>query len=232
MPQPPHDLSHEDDPNHFSSVVCHKRKYCVKLVAAKQDFSRANQGLIKKGRIGLRSQCGCEIPFERFPTKLVNLQDNFTKVCIHWKQCSKVLKADREAIKKVGLNNVIKRPLKGGISSKKYWVQAAKKIRLVQGIGGIYFAEDNAESSSDASSDDESSCVSSSDDDDDESSCVSSSESSSEEDNSSVSSSDASSNGDDDDESSCVSSSSFTGSKSEQGKCSMTCVYPKSNFGL
>lgn len=223
MPQPPHDLSHEDDPNHFSSVVCHKRKYCVKLVAAKQDFSRANQGIIKKGRIGLRSQCGCEIPFERFPTKLENLQDNFTKVCIHWKQCSKVLKADREAIKKVGLNNVIKRPLKGGISSKKYWVQAAKKIKLVQGKGGIYFSEDNAESSSDASSDDESSCVSSSDDDDDESSCVSSSESSSEDDTSSVSSSDASSN---DDESSCLSSSSsFTGSKSEQGKCSMTYVY-------
>lgn len=140
-------LGTEEDGIWLSDFLCFVRSHCVEVFTASQSdvLYRRNSKKISKNQVGIRCRFCCHLPHSErggrsssFPSSISRIYQSFTMMIRdHFSTCKEMPQHEREQYNK--LKNTT---TKGAMESKKYWVDSALSLGMVDTGNGIFFKKD------------------------------------------------------------------------------------------
>merc|ERR1712038_1230619 len=140
-------LGTEEDSIWLSDFLCFVRSHCVEVFTASQSdvLYRRNSKKISKNQVGIRCRFCCHLPHSErggrsssFPSSISRIYQSFTMMIRdHFSTCKEMPQHEREQYNK--LKNTT---TKGAMESKKYWVDSALSLGMVDTGNGIFFKKD------------------------------------------------------------------------------------------
>lgn len=137
-------LGTEEDSIWLSDFLCYVRSHCVEVFTASQSdvLYRRNSKKIAKNQVGIRCKFCCHLPHSErggrsssFPSSISRIYQSFTMMIRdHFSTCKEMPPHEREQYNK--LKNTT---TKGAMESKKYWVDSAESLGMVDTGNGIFF---------------------------------------------------------------------------------------------